>query len=221
MNMLGMKLAADGLNRAFGSSGRGGRSYYGKPDEQTEEELFLIDCKKIIEGCAQMPSTEGTFIPVTTEHKRTLKQKIRGEKNETTRELFIAKIKKGHDRPAEFEHISGLAKMIGMIDDDKVFIYEEYGSEKTLDIIKFEEILDSGKRSNIMANGYSSTDNDVSMSRTTIRDNDRFSKDSNTLNQRYRRGSDKYIDFALTVKNLHDQAKEKEEANNASEIEME
>ena len=46
--------------------------------------------------------------------------------------------------------------------------------------------------------------------------------DCNTLNKKYGRGFDKYINLALKMKELRDKAKAKEEAaNSAEEIEME
>ncbi|MBR3885424.1 MAG: hypothetical protein IKJ33_03045 [Clostridia bacterium] len=220
MNMLGVALASKALNNMSKGSGRGGHYYGGS--ELSEEEEFLINCKEIIESCSNMPGNEGSFIPVTTEHKRTLKQKIRGEKNEDTREIFIAKIKNKNGNNPEFEGYNGLVKVIGMIDDDKIFEYEEYGRSTKLSVMTFEEHTNSKKVGNIMTDGYSSTDNDVHMSTTTVYGKSRVEVTGNTLNKKYGRGFDKYINLALKMKELRDKAKAKEEAaNSAEEIEME
>lgn len=135
MNMLGMAIAAKGLNEMSRRSGRGG-GYYG-PSEPTEEEYFLGDCLSIIRECAKMPATEDTIIPVSTTRKRTRAEKKKGVPKEETREIYIAQI---NPRGVGFEGIethTGLSPVIGMIDNDKMFVYST--SPEHLEIFVIEE----------------------------------------------------------------------------------
>ncbi len=135
MNMLGAKIAIDGLNRAFRSSGRGGGSY--GLTEITDEEYFLADCLDIIREVAKMPEMEDSIVAVSTKKKRTLKQKIKGEPKEVNHELYIAQINpKGVKFPGIETH-TGLSPVIGMIDDDKMFVYST--SPSKLEIYVVEE----------------------------------------------------------------------------------
>lgn len=134
MNMLGVAIAAKGLNE-MSRSGRGG-GYYG-PSEPTEEEYLLTDCLEIIKECAKMPEMEDTILPVVTTKKRTLKQKIKGEPKENTHEIYFAQI---NPRGVKFEGIethTGLSPVIGMIDNDKMFVYST--SPEHLEIFVVEE----------------------------------------------------------------------------------
>lgn len=135
MNMLGFKMAVDGLNKTFASSGRGG--YDGGLKMPTDEEYFLADCLEIIKACVNMPQMEDSIIPVTTKKKRNLKQKIKGEPKEISHEIYIAQINPKGVKFDGIETHTGLSPVIGMIDDDKMFVYSRMPD--SLSIMTFTE----------------------------------------------------------------------------------
>lgn len=120
MNLLGVAIAAKGLNEMSRRSGRGG--YYG-PSEPSEEDYFYGDCLEIIRECAKMPAMQDTIIPIETTRKLTRAEKKKGVPKGETREIYIAQI---NPDGVEFEGIethTGLSPVIGTIDNDKMFVY--------------------------------------------------------------------------------------------------
>lgn len=124
--MIGMMVALNGLKEMERHRGRGGVDYTQTP---SEENYFLADCLDIITECSKMPAMEDTIVPVTTTKKRTIKQKKKGEPKQEEHSIYFAKINKetGKIKLDGFESpIAGITA-IGMIDDDKMFVYSPKG----------------------------------------------------------------------------------------------
>ena len=213
MNMLGMK----NLRSVLGKTGvSGGNSSL--PQENKDDELFKA-YYQIIKECSKKSSMQEQIMPFISGTKKEIKLANKGKDESAKHEIYFHKTNQSGLKFEGFETHLGGCRAIGMIDNDKLFVYNSLREELT--IVSLVELCHDKngfckEGANLLSETLDNENNEVSMQTIQVNDS-HISKNTSLIHKDQNMPNDNWIKIAKIVK---DAKIATIELNNEPQIEM-